>query len=76
MSLVVNVIPVDTTDDLFVLVPRSLRKRTRNNLYQRRQEAEHVHRFEDIEQDVDEEGGTRSIQRCFGCGAEQEIEVW
>ena len=54
----------------------SLRKRTRNNLYQRRQEAEHVHRFEDIEQELDEEGGTRSVQRCFGCGAEQEVEVW
>lgn len=32
--------------------------------------------FEDIEQEADEDGGTRSVQRCFGCGAEQEVEVW
>lgn len=54
----------------------SLRKRTRNNQYQRRQEAEHVHEFENVSEAVDEDGGTRSIQRCFGCGAEQEVEVW
>jgi DNA-repair protein complementing XP-A cells len=54
----------------------SLRKRTRNNLYQRRQEAEHVHQYEDVEQVEDEEGGSIAIQRCAGCGAEQEVEVW
>lgn len=54
----------------------SLRKRTRNNQYQRRQEAEHVHEFEDIGQQENEEGETRAVQRCFGCGAEQEVEVW
>ena len=54
----------------------SLRKRTRNNLYQRRQEAEHVHQYEDVEQVEDEEGGSIAIQRCSGCGAEQEVEVW
>ena len=41
-------------------------------MYQRRQEAEHVHAFEDVE--GDDEG--RGLQRCYGCGAEQEIEVW
>ncbi|KAK1920999.1 hydrophilic protein [Papiliotrema laurentii] len=55
---------------------RDLRKRTRNNQFQRRQEAEHVHEFEDIEVATDEDGGTKTIQRCFGCGAEQEVEVW
>ncbi|ORX38216.1 XPA protein C-terminus-domain-containing protein [Kockovaella imperatae] len=55
---------------------RDLRKRTRNNQYQRRQEAQHVHEFEAVEEATDEDGGTRSIQRCFGCGAEQEVEVW
>jgi hypothetical protein len=54
----------------------SLRKRTRNNLYQRRQEAEHIHQYEDVEQVEDEEGGSIAIQRCAGCGAEQEVEVW
>jgi hypothetical protein len=54
----------------------SLRKRTRNNLYQRRQEAEHVHQYEDVEQVEDEDGGSIAIQRCAGCGAEQEVEVW
>jgi len=54
----------------------SLRKRTRNNLYQRRQEAEHVHQFEDVDQVDDETGGSIAIQRCHGCGAEQEVEVW
>lgn len=54
----------------------SLRKRTRNNLYQRRQEAEHVHVYEDVVEEEDEEGGRKAVQRCFGCGAEQEIEVW
>jgi len=54
----------------------SLRKRTRNNLYQRRQEAEHVHQYEDVDQVEDEEGGSIAIQRCTGCGAEQEVEVW
>jgi len=55
---------------------RDLRKRTRNNLYQRRQEAAHVHHFEDVEAVEDEEGGTKALKRCFGCGAEQEVEVW
>lgn len=54
----------------------SLRKRTRNNLYQRRQEAEHVHQYEDVDQVADEDGGSIAIQRCQGCGAEQEVEVW
>ncbi|WWD19354.1 DNA repair protein [Kwoniella shandongensis] len=54
---------------------RDLRKRTRNNLYQRRQEAEHVHQFEDVEEILDEEGDRSVLQRCFGCGAEQQIEV-
>ena len=54
----------------------SLRKRTRNNLYQRRQEAEHVHQYEDVDQVADEDGGSIAIQRCAGCGAEQEVEVW
>jgi DNA-repair protein complementing XP-A cells len=58
-----------------VQLTASLRKRTRNNLYQRRQEAEHVHQFEDVET-VDDESGTRSLQRCFGCGAEQDVEIW
>ncbi|OCF35762.1 DNA repair protein [Kwoniella heveanensis BCC8398] len=54
---------------------RDLRKRTRNNLYQRRQEAEHTHQYEDVDELIDEEGDKRVLQRCFGCGAEQEIEV-
>jgi DNA-repair protein complementing XP-A cells len=54
----------------------SLRKRTRNNLYQRRQEAEHVHQYEDVEQVEDEDGGSIAVQRCQRCGAEQEVEVW
>jgi len=55
---------------------KDLRKRTRNNLYQRRQEAEHVHEFEDVQEVLDDEGGSRALQRCVGCGAEQEVEVW
>ncbi|WVR09323.1 hypothetical protein IAU60_006389 [Kwoniella sp. DSM 27419] len=54
---------------------RDLRKRTRNNLYQRRQEAEHVHQYEDVDEMIDEEGDRKVLQRCFGCGVEQEIEV-
>ncbi|WVQ77638.1 DNA repair protein [Cryptococcus sp. DSM 104548] len=55
---------------------RDLRKRTRNNLYQRKQDAQHVHEYEDVEQLYDEEeGSTKVVQRCFGCGAEQEMEV-
>ncbi|WVW85308.1 DNA repair protein [Kwoniella bestiolae CBS 10118] len=54
---------------------RDLRKRTRNNLYQRKQESEHIHQFEDTDEIIDEGGDRRVIQRCFGCGAEQEIEV-
>ncbi|ODN87378.1 DNA repair protein [Cryptococcus wingfieldii CBS 7118] len=55
---------------------RDLRKRTRNNLYQRKQDAQHVHEYEDVEQVYDEEeGSTKVVQRCFGCGAEQEMEV-
>ncbi|ORY32144.1 XPA protein C-terminus-domain-containing protein [Naematelia encephala] len=55
---------------------RDLRKRTRNNLFQRRQAAEHVHNFEDVEEVIDEDGGRKALQRCFGCGAEQEVEEW
>ncbi|KAL7420842.1 DNA repair protein rad14 [Cryptotrichosporon argae] len=55
---------------------RDLRKRTRNNLYQRRQDAEHVHHFVDVDAYEDEAGEARSVQRCDGCGAEQEIEVF
>ncbi|WVQ68556.1 DNA repair protein [Kwoniella botswanensis] len=54
---------------------RDLRKRTRNNLYQRKQESEHIHQFEDADEIVDESGDRKVLQRCFGCGAEQEIEV-
>ncbi|WWC90406.1 DNA repair protein [Kwoniella dendrophila CBS 6074] len=54
---------------------RDLRKRTRNNLYQRRQESEHTHQFEDSDEIIDDQGNRKVIQRCFGCGAEQEIEV-
>jgi DNA-repair protein complementing XP-A cells len=54
----------------------SLRKRTRNNLYQRRTEAEHTHEFVDVEEVEDVDGGKKSVQRCEGCGAEQEVEVW
>ena len=54
----------------------SLRKRTRNNQYQRRQEAEHVHEYQNVDQVEDESGGSIAVQRCVGCGAEQEVEVW
>ncbi|WVO21396.1 DNA repair protein [Cryptococcus decagattii] len=55
---------------------RDLRKRTRNNLYQRKQEAQHIHEFEDVEEVYDEqEQTTKLLQRCFGCGSEQEVEV-
>ncbi|WVQ80024.1 DNA repair protein [Cryptococcus sp. DSM 104549] len=56
---------------------RDLRKRTRNNLYQRAQEAQHVHQFEDVEETYaeDGDGSTKVLQRCFGCGTEQEIEM-
>ncbi|KLT45064.1 DNA repair protein [Cutaneotrichosporon oleaginosum] len=53
---------------------RDLRKRTRNNQYQRRTEAQHVHEFEDAEEVTNRHGDTRTIQRCT-CGAEQEVEV-
>ncbi|EKC98134.1 hydrophilic protein [Trichosporon asahii var. asahii CBS 8904] len=53
---------------------RDLRKRTRNNQFQRRQEAQHVHEFVAIEEIEDEDGETRQLQRC-DCGAEQEVEV-
>ncbi|WWC71277.1 DNA repair protein [Kwoniella pini CBS 10737] len=54
---------------------RDLRKRTRNNIYQRKQEAEHIHQFEDIDEMIDDQGDKRVLQRCFGCGSEKEIEV-
>ncbi|BEI81491.1 hypothetical protein CcaverHIS002_0206510 [Cutaneotrichosporon cavernicola] len=53
---------------------RDLRKRTRNNQYQRRVEAQHLHEFEDAEEVTDRHGDTHTIQRCT-CGAEQEVEV-
>ena len=54
----------------------SLRKRTRNNQFQRRQAEEHTHEFENVQEEDDGEGGMKVIQRCYGCGAEQEMEVW
>lgn len=54
---------------------RSLRKRTRNNLFQRQQEAEHVHEFVDADEVLDENGDIKQVQVC-ACGAEQEVEVF
>ncbi|TXT15710.1 hypothetical protein VHUM_00213 [Vanrija humicola] len=54
---------------------RDLRKRTRNNLFQRQQEAEHVHEFVDADEVLDENGDVRQVQVC-ACGAEQEVEVF
>jgi DNA-repair protein complementing XP-A cells len=51
---------------------RELRKKTREGIWQRRQDAIHQHEFD--EPDVDEEG--RGVQRCRGCGFEMEVEVF
>ncbi|WVO14578.1 DNA repair protein [Cryptococcus depauperatus] len=54
---------------------RDLRKRTRNNLYQRKQEAQHVHEYEDSQEVIDEDGYMKILQVCQECGAEQEVEM-
>ncbi|GAA5841448.1 hypothetical protein JCM9279_000656 [Rhodotorula babjevae] len=46
-----------------------LRKKTKTNVWHRRQEAEHTHEFEDVDGEV-------GRQRCAGCGFETQVEVF
>jgi DNA-repair protein complementing XP-A cells len=55
----------------FIKGLRDLRKKTRDNVWEKRQSAKHVCQFEDIE---GEEGSGK--QRCTGCGFEIEVEVY
>ncbi|GAA5979374.1 hypothetical protein JCM10908_002899 [Rhodotorula pacifica] len=50
-----------------------LRKKTRTNVWHRRQEAEHKHEFEEVPA-TDGSGGT--VQRCAECGFEVEVEAF
>ncbi|WAQ82035.1 hypothetical protein PtA15_2A348 [Puccinia triticina] len=52
---------------------RELRKKTRSNVWHRRQEAVHVHSFEAVEQPSP--SGTL-IQKCSGCGLQNEVEIF
>lgn len=49
-----------------------LRRRTRDNVWQKRKDQEHVHTFEEVE--AAGEGETK--QRCTECGYEIEVEVF
>ena len=55
----------------FIKGLRDLRRKTRDNVWEKRQSAKHVCQFGDIE---GEEGSGR--QRCKGCGFEIEVEVY
>ncbi len=46
-----------------------LRRRTRDNVWQKRQDEQHVHEYRQVEQE-----GKESVQRCVGCGHEIEVE--
>jgi len=48
---------------------QDLRRKTKTNVWHRRQEAEHTHEFEDVE-------GDPGTQRCAGCGFETQVEVF
>lgn len=50
---------------------KDLRRKTREGVYQRRQDEVHKHEYATAE--VDGEG--RSIERCIGCGFEVEVEL-
>ena len=52
---------------------RDLRKKTREGVWQRRRDEEHVHEYGDVE-NKDENGV--GIQRCKECGFEIEVEVF
>lgn len=48
-----------------------LRKKTRTNVWHRRQEAEHKHEFETVPAEGDGEG---TVQRCAECGFQIDVE--
>ena len=53
-----------------------LRRRTRNNVWQRRQDNTHVHQFEDYIVDEEEEEETGRVERmCSECGYRMDVEV-
>lgn len=55
----------------FIKGLRDLRKKTRDNVWEKRQSAKHVCHFDDIE---GEEGSGK--QRCKGCGFEIDVQIY
>jgi DNA-repair protein complementing XP-A cells len=50
---------------------RYLRQRTRETVWQKRRDAEHVHEYTEVEE-IGEDG--QGVQRCITCGFEVEVE--
>ncbi|GAA5865872.1 hypothetical protein JCM3774_003123 [Rhodotorula dairenensis] len=50
-----------------------LRKKTRTNVWHRRQDAEHKHEFEEV---PDPDGSGGSVQRCVECGFQIDVEAF
>ncbi|KAG8858731.1 hypothetical protein FRB96_004868 [Tulasnella sp. 330] len=54
---------------------RDLRKKTREGVWQKRRDEEHIHEFGEVEEDEGGESGS-GRQRCKDCGFEIEVEVF
>lgn len=52
---------------------KELRRKTREGVWQRRKDEEHIHDFGEVERDEGDEAG---VQRCRDCGFEIEVEVF
>ncbi|KAG9049143.1 hypothetical protein FS837_011062 [Tulasnella sp. UAMH 9824] len=52
---------------------KELRRKTREGVWQRRKDEEHIHDFGEVERD---EGDGAGVQRCRDCGFEIEVEVF
>jgi len=51
---------------------KELRKKTRSNIWHQRQEAAHVHSFETVSTSTP----TTQMQKCSGCGLQNEVEIF
>ena len=51
---------------------KELRKRTRETIWQKRRDAEHLHEYSEVELIGDNGEG---VQRCITCGFEVEVEI-
>ena len=55
---------------------KELRRKTREGIWQKRKDEEHVHEFGAVLYEEDDDGEQLGKQRCKECGFEIEVEVF